>query len=323
MTSCGSRTRTRAASRSCLSPDTGLQHGSRRGAPASRVWCTTLDNVGVIERADADAVLAPADIRRRARESLGHRRLLPGQAEAVASIVAGDDTLVLLPTGGGKSAIYQLAAMERPGTTLVVSPLLALQQDQLAGLHELALPARVLNSTLSPSEREQTLTEFELGEVEFLLLAPEQLASGDVLERVSRAEPTLLVVDEAHCVSEWGHDFRPEYRRLGAVRHAIGDPPVLALTATASPPVRDDIVRWLDLRDPVVVARGFDRPELFLAVTLRGEERTKRDALVDWVAQAERPGIVYTATRRAAEDVAAALQERAVNAQAYHAGMRG
>src|SRR3954452_10292243 len=188
MTSCGSRTRTRAASRSCLSHDTGLQHGSRRGAPASRVFCTTLDNVGVIERADADAVLAPADIRRRAREALGHRRLLPGQAEAVGSIVAGHDTLVLLPTGGGKSAIYQLAGIERAGATLVVSPLLALQHDQIAGLEELGLPARLLNSTISASEREQTLTEFERGVIEFLLLAPEQLASADVLERVSRAE---------------------------------------------------------------------------------------------------------------------------------------
>jgi ATP-dependent DNA helicase RecQ len=277
--------------------------------------------VGVVERADADAVLAPVDIRRRAREALGHRQLLPGQAEAVGSIVAGNDTLVLLPTGGGKSAIYQLAGIERAGTTLVVSPLLALQHDQIAGLEELGLPARLLNSTLSAAEREQTLTQFECGDVEFLLLAPEQLASADVLERVSRAEPTLLVVDEAHCVSEWGHDFRPEYRRLGAVREAIGDPPILALTATASPPVRDDIVRWLRLRNANIVARGFDRPEVFLRVTLRGEQSTKREALLEWVAAAERPGIVYTATRRAAEQVAAALAERGLDAQPYHAGM--
>src|SRR4051812_20087327 len=196
MTSCGSRTRTRAASRSCLSPDTGLQHGSRRGAPASRVWCTTLDNVGVIERADADAVLAPADIRRRAREALGHRRLLPGQAEAVGSIVAGHDTLVLLPTGGGKSAIYQLAGIERTGTTLLVSPLLALQHHQIAGPGGLGLPARLLTSTISAPEREQTLPEFERGAIESPLPPPERLASAAVLERVSRAEPTLLVVDE-------------------------------------------------------------------------------------------------------------------------------
>jgi ATP-dependent DNA helicase RecQ len=277
--------------------------------------------VGAVERAEIDVVLAPADVRRRAREILGHRTLLPGQSDAVRAIVAGKDTLVLLPTGGGKSAIYQLAGLERAGSTIVVSPLLALQQDQLDGLRELDLPARALNSTLSASEREETLSEFERGDIEFLLLAPEQLASPDVLERLCRAEPSLLVVDEAHCVSEWGHDFRPEYRRLGAVRDALGGPPILALTATASPAVRDDICRWLGMDQAVVVARGFDRPELILSVTLRGEERTKRDGLLDWVAtEAQKPGIVYAATRRAAEELAALLEERGLRCAAYHAG---
>ena len=247
--------------------------------------------------------------------------MLPGQAEAVRSVVGGRDTLALLPTGGGKSAIYQLAGLERPGGTLVVSPLIALQQDQLASLEELRLPARLLNATLSESEREGALRGFELGEIEFMLLAPEQLARPDVLGRLAAARPSLLVVDEAHCVSEWGHDFRPEYRRLGAVREAIGSPPILALTATASPPVREDVVRWLRLRDATVIARGFDRPEIFLGVSRAPDSARKRSALLDWVAARDTPGIVYVATRRAAGDVAIELRDRGVLADPYHAGL--
>jgi ATP-dependent DNA helicase RecQ len=265
--------------------------------------------------------LSRAEIRVRAREVLGHRTLLPGQADAVASVVEGNDTLALLPTGGGKSAIYQLAGLERPGATLVVSPLLALQQDQLATLAELGLAGDALNSTRSESERESALGAFEAGETEFLLLAPEQLASAGVVERVARARPSLLVVDEAHCVSEWGHDFRPEYRRLGAVRRALGSPPVLALTATASPPVRADIARWLDLAAPRIVARGFDRPELLLSVATFADARHKMSTLREWVTGHETPGIVYMATRGGAEEVATALADSGRSVAAYHAGL--
>ena len=265
--------------------------------------------------------LDQAEIHRRAREILGHRTLLPGQADAVRAAVEGRDTLALLPTGGGKSAIYQLAGTERPGPTIVVSPLLALQQDQLDGLDELELPGAALNSSLSNAEREAVLHGIERGETEFVLLAPEQLARSDVLDRLRRARASLFVIDEAHCVSEWGHDFRPEYRRLGAVREALGDPPILALTATASPPVRDDIVRWLRLREPRVVARGFDRPEIFLAVAREPDGLRKRAALLDWVVDAARPGIVYVATRHGATDVARDLRERGLRADPYHAGL--
>jgi ATP-dependent DNA helicase RecQ len=236
-------------------------------------------------------------------------------------VVGGRDTLALLPTGGGKSAIYQLAGIERPGTTLVISPLLALQQDQLDGLVELGLPAAALNSTVAAGEREAALSAFERGEIEFLLLAPEQLARDDVLARLAAARPSLFVVDEAHCVSEWGPDFRPEYRRLGAARAHLGGPPILALTATASPPVRDDIVRWLGLRNPLVVVRGFDRPEIFLGVERVPDQARKRASLLTWVREADLPGIVYVATRRAAGDVSAALTELGLSSQPYHAGL--
>ncbi|MFL5651485.1 MAG: RecQ family ATP-dependent DNA helicase [Chloroflexota bacterium] len=265
---------------------------------------------------DRRAILAAA------RETLGHRTLLPGQADAISAVVDGRDTVALLPTGGGKSAVYQLAGLSIDGPTIVVSPLIALQQDQLAGLRELDLPAAVLNSTIPSADREATVERFERGEIEFLLLSPEALADSDLLQRLVPASPSLLVVDEAHCVAEWGRDFRPEYRRLGAVADVLGRPPILALTATASPLIREEIVARLGLRDPVIVARGFDRPNLVLAVERHEDAAAKRRALVATTAAAQPPGIVYTATRRTAEELAADLVEAGVRAEPYHAGMR-
>src|SRR3954463_105303 len=265
--------------------------------------------------------LTVADVKRAARDVLGHRQLLPGQAEAVRSIADGRDTLVLLPTGGGKSAIYQLAGLSLDGATVVVSPLIALQQDQLDSLADFDLPAAALNSTLSDAERADVIQRFASGQLEFLLLAPEQLTDDETLATLARRQPSLFVVDEAHCVSEWGHDFRPEYRRLGQVREKLGAPPILALTATASPPVREDIVEWLGMTDPTVVARGFDRPEVFLEVSTPPDTRRKREALLAWVAEAPTPGIVYVATRGAADDLAGVLHESGVAAVAYHAGL--
>lgn len=266
----------------------------------------------------------PADraaIRAAARENLGHRTLLPGQAEAVAAITGGRDTLALLPTGGGKSAVYQLAGVMLDGPSVVVSPLIALQHDQAARLAELELGVAVLNSTRPGSERQETLAAFGQGEIEFLMVGPETLADAGVLAEVAAARPSLFVVDEAHCVAEWGPDFRPDYRRLGAIADAVGRPPILALTATASPMVRAEIVERLGLRDPAIVARGFDRPNIDLVVTTHADERSKRDALVEAVVDAPKPGIVYVATRAAADELAARLAEADVPAEAYHAGL--
>jgi ATP-dependent DNA helicase RecQ len=262
-------------------------------------------------------------VARLARERLGFDELRPGQAEAVEAVTSGRDTLAVMSTGSGKTAIYQLAGLILDGPTVVVSPLISLQRDQMEAADEDgADPAAVVNSTLTDKQKEEVFTEAAEGEVEYVLLAPEQLADPEVAERLRAARPSLFVVDEAHCVSQWGHDFRPEYLELRAAVETLGRPPILALTATAAPPVRADIVETLGLDDPAVVVRGFDRPNIHLAVERFEEEHPKREAVVDEAAEAakEGAGIVYCATRRAAEEVAEALRERKVRAEHYHAG---
>ena len=215
-----------------------------------------------------------------AREAFGFAALRPGQREAIDAVLAGRDTLVVMSTGSGKSAIYQIAGLLTPGTTVVVSPLIALQRDQVEDLRERAAGgAAQLNSTIGAADRDAVLAEIAEGALEFVFLAPEQLANPEVLDELVVAGPSLVVVDEAHCISEWGHDFRPEYLRLGAAIEALGHPTVLALTATAAPPVREEIVERLGLRDPEVLVRGFDRPNIRLAVQrFHDESRRRRGA---------------------------------------------
>ncbi|MEN9936888.1 MAG: hypothetical protein RLZZ387_3467 [Chloroflexota bacterium] len=184
-------------------------------------------------------------IRRAARALLGLEQLRPGQDEAIRSVLAGQDTLAVMPTGWGKSAIYQISAARLSGPTVVVSPLIALQRDQVESIAAEVGGAAQVNSAIRQSERRQAFADLAAGELEFLFLAPEQLANPETLAKVAEARPSLFVVDEAHCVSEWGHDFRPDYLRLGQAVEALGHPTVLALTATASPPVRLAIVERL------------------------------------------------------------------------------
>jgi ATP-dependent DNA helicase RecQ len=261
-------------------------------------------------------------IRKRAKETLGIERLRPGQLEAIEAVTAGRDTLAVMSTGYGKSAIYQLSGEFLEGPTIVVSPLIALQRDQVEAMEE-ATPgeAAELNSTVSETRRRELMESLRRGEREFVLLAPEQLAKEEVLEELREAKPSLLVVDEAHCISEWGHDFRPDYLRLGAFAEQLGRPTLLALTATASPPVRREIVERLGMREAAVFVRGFDRPNLHLEARRFSEEHGKERALVEAVGEAAKPGIVYIATRRASEELAAALREAGVAAEAYHAGL--
>ncbi len=258
-----------------------------------------------------------------AQEKLGYESLRPGQEAAIQALLDGHDTLAVMPTGSGKSMIYQAAALLISGSTIVVSPLIALQRDQVEAIEEQEMGGAVLvNSTIKASEFREAFEDLKNGNVEFLFLAPEQFNNEETLDSLRDAKPSLFVVDEAHCISEWGHDFRPEYLRLGAVIEALGHPRVLALTATASQPVREEILERLDMQNPRMVVRGFNRPNIWLGVETFQSESEKKRALVERVAEAEKPGIVYVATRKHAEDVAEALNERGVKAVFYHAGMK-
>lgn len=258
-----------------------------------------------------------------ARDRFGFDELRPGQRDAVESVVAGHDTLIVMPTGSGKSAIYQLAGLLIDGPTIVVSPLLALQHDQVDSIdeHDLDGGAAQLNSTLSASERRSLLERLAAGTLEFCFLAPEQLTRDDTLDALRAARPSLFVVDEAHCISSWGHDFRADYLRLGAVVDGLGHPTVLGLTATASPPVRDDIVSALRMRDPNVLVFGFERPNIHLAVERVPDERAAEEALHALVGSMAGTGLVYVDTRARAEELAEALSTDGRPAFAYHAGL--
>ncbi|HWV36504.1 MAG TPA: ATP-dependent DNA helicase RecQ [Thermomicrobiales bacterium] len=253
----------------------------------------------------------------------GFEALGNAQAEAIQSVLDGRDTLAVLPTGSGKSAIYQIAGIMIDKLALVVSPLIALQRDQVESISALDVGrAAEINSTLTDAERDTMFARLRAGEIAFLFVAPEQLANDEALAEIRAASPALLVIDEAHCISEWGHDFRPDYLRLGAVAESLGHPTILALTATASPPVRSEIIERLGMRDPAVIVRGFDRPNIHLAVEIHHEEGEKREALIERVMTSERPGIIYAATRNDTEEIAAALVERGIRAAAYHAGLK-
>ena len=195
--------------------------------------------------------LAPLDIARATlRERFGHPDFRPGQARAVEAVLAGRDTLVILPTGGGKSVCYQVPAMQLEGLTVVLSPLISLMKDQVDALDARGIPATFINSSLSQSEIASRLAQVHRGEIKLLYLAPERFDAGTTAERLKNIGVSLLAIDEAHCISEWGHDFRPSYRKVRDIRARLGAPPTVALTATATPEVRKDIARVLGLRDP-------------------------------------------------------------------------
>ncbi len=264
-------------------------------------------------------------IQQLAQAQLGYDDLRPGQEAAITSVLNQCDTLAVMPTGSGKSAIYQLAAANIPGSTIVVSPLLALQKDQVDSIDQDEISigcAAVINSTIAQSERAEIFDRWRNGEVEFLFLAPEQFNHLDTIEHLQAAPPSLFVIDEAHCISEWGHSFRPDYLRLGTVIEALGHPTTLALTATASPPVREEIVQRLGMENPRVIVKGFDRPNLRLAVENYDDEDEKREILLKRIQQLTKPGIVYVATRKVAESIATDLDEVGVRAIAYHAGLK-
>jgi ATP-dependent DNA helicase RecQ len=264
--------------------------------------------------------VAQAQIERLARERLGFERLRPGQLPAVEALVTGRDVLAVLPTGAGKSAIYELAGLLRAGPTVIVSPLIALEDDQLAHVRSAGLHAIVLNSRQSAGTRAAALLDSCRPDT-FVFLSPEQLANAETRQTLARAAPGLFVVDEAHLISQWGHDFRPDYMLLGAQAEAVGAPVRLALTATAAPPVRQEITRRLGMREPRTVIGDFDRPNIFLSVRRARSVKEKREHLAGAVTEFEGSGIVYAATHadaQAAHDTLAAAGERVT---LYHAGL--
>jgi ATP-dependent DNA helicase RecQ len=264
-----------------------------------------------------------ARLRRTAADVFDWDSLRPEQLTAMEWVLDGRDVLVVMPTGSGKSAIYQLPALLLQGPVVVVSPLLALQRDQIAGLPSgpRAPGAVAVNSDLTRAETEAAWESLREGTVRYVYLSPEQLAKPEVLERLEEARPALFVVDEAQCVSSWGHDFRPDYLRLGEAARRLGGPPVLALTATAAPPVREEIVERLGMSDPEVLVAGFDRPNIRLEVRRHQDDDERRRAVVDRAAAEQKPGIVYAATRKDTEFYAGELASLGLAAEAYHAGL--
>ncbi len=265
-------------------------------------------------------------IRRTAKDRFGWPKLRPGQGEAVRALVKGSDVLVVMPTGSGKSAVYQLAGLLLDGPTVVVSPLIALQRDQLAGLAahggKPGLEAVAVNSAQGAEQTTHAWESLRTGTAEFIFLAPEQLANDEVVDRLAEAGVSLFAVDEAHCVSAWGHDFRPDYLRIGDVMERLGSPTIVALTATAAPPVRAEIIEKLKMRRPVQIVQGFDRPNLRLEVYRFTDGQRKQTAVLEKVQDLSGSGLIYTATRKGTEQYAEALQAAGRKAAAYHAGMK-
>ena len=249
----------------------------------------------------------------------GYTSFRPGQAEVVRAVAAGRDVLAIMPTGGGKSLCFQLPALLRSGVTLVISPLIALMRDQVRSLREAGVPAGALTSGNTEAETDEVFAALDEGRLKLLYMAPERLASGAAVQLLRRAGCSLIAVDEAHCVSQWGHDFRPDYLRIGELRAAL-DVPLAAFTATADAETREEIVaRLFGGRSPETFLRGFDRPNIRLAFAPKDQPR--RQILGFAAARRGQSGIVYCGTRAKTESLAAALAEAGHTALAYHGGM--
>ncbi len=248
----------------------------------------------------------------------------PGQRELISALVEGRDVFALMPTGAGKSLMYQLAALLRAGTGIVISPLIALMQDQVERLNANGITAAFINSTISPAERQAREAATLRGEIKLIYLAPERLMTPTTLAWLDALQQrnglALLAIDEAHCVSEWGHEFRPEYRQIGEVRGRFDNVPTVALTATATPRVRQDILAQLGLHDPLVHIASFNRPNLYYEV--RAKDKTSFADLVKTLREdREASTIIYCQSRRGVDDLSASLRDAHINALPYHAGM--
>ena len=259
-----------------------------------------------------------APLRRTLKRVFGLQEFRPGQEEVIRSAMEGRNTLAIMPTGAGKSLCYQLPALHLPGMTIVVSPLISLMKDQVDKLEGLGLDASQVNSTLTARESDETFDQIERETAEFILTTPEQLADASFLETLKGKAIDLFVIDEAHCVSQWGHDFRPTYLALGEARRALGSPPLLALTATAPPAIIDDIIRQLDVPDLHIVNTGIFRPNLFYAVMATETEEDKQRHLARLLGDTEGTGIIYISTVKQVEDITEFVRSLGHSVARYH-----
>ncbi len=255
------------------------------------------------------------------RDRFGYPAFRPGQLRAVRAALAGRSALVVLPTGGGKSVCYQVPSLVLDGLTVVVSPLISLMQDQVQAARARGICAAALTSAIAPAEKQGILRDVVRGAVKLLYVAPERLATGALVGVLKAVGVSLLAVDEAHCVSEWGHDFRPAYRRLGVVRLALGRPPTLALTATATRAVRDDIIATLRLGAVERIVGSFDRPNLFFAAIQVRDDGERRRRLLEGLTPQRGAAVVYVPTRSGAERWSRVLLQSGIVAAPYHAGL--
>jgi ATP-dependent DNA helicase RecQ len=257
-------------------------------------------------------------MRRTMRDVFGIRRLRPGQEDVIRSIVAGRDTLAIMPTGAGKSLCYQLPALHLRGTTVIVSPLISLMKDQVDKLEASGVGAIQVNSSLTEREQRESVEQIEREGGEFVFTTPERLTDPDFLSKLSKAEIDFVVVDESHCISEWGHDFRPSYLALGSAIKALGSPPVLALTATATPEVVADIQKQLGLRSMEVINTGIYRPNLRYEVLRVTNEQEKRQHVAQILRETEGAGVVYCATVKAVESLVDFFRGSDLELRPYH-----
>lgn len=255
------------------------------------------------------------------RKHFGFEQFREGQRDVISTILAGKDAVVVMPTGSGKSLCYQLPAMMLPGATLVVSPLIALMKDQVDALHARNLPATFINSAIPDAEQRNRISSLRQGKYKLVYVAPERFRSPRFNDALATLNISLFAVDEAHCVSTWGHDFRPDYLRLRNVIERLENTPTLALTATATPYVRSDIIQQLGLKQPQTFVSGFDRPNLSIAVVHTEREREKIARIKKLASSHYGSGIIYTSTRKAVEQVGEKLKDVGLSVVTYHAGM--
>ena len=253
------------------------------------------------------------------RRVFGYDRFRAHQREVIETLIAGQDALVLMPTGGGKSLCYQLASLHRPGVGVIVSPLISLMKDQVDALRQNGVRARYCNSSLDWMEMRDVLDQLRVGALDLLYVTPERVVTPQFISRLAETQVALFAIDEAHCVSQWGHNFRPEYTQLSVLRQAFPEVPMVALTATADPPTREDILAYLGLKTPRVVMTSFDRPEIRYDVVHK--HQPVQQILRFLKEEGEGSGIIYALSRRAVEAVAEKLRAEGYAAAAYHAGL--